>query len=96
MWVCVCVCVVGGVLTDLELFRLPSSDRFLAEPLFLDSHDFTPSTRSSTSESEPDSPSLRGVIERLREREREREIERERERERGKESGNVSMEGTPG
>lgn len=35
----------------LVLFRLPSSDRALVEPLFFDSQDLTPSTRSSTSES---------------------------------------------
>lgn len=39
------------VRTNLVLFRLPSSDRVLAEVLFLDSQDLTPSTRSSTSES---------------------------------------------
>lgn len=37
--------------TNLVLFRLPSSDRVLVEPLFLESQDLTPSTRSSTSES---------------------------------------------
>lgn len=42
--------------TDLELLRLPSSERFFAEPLFLESQDFTPSTRSSNSESESESP----------------------------------------
>lgn len=44
--------------TDLELLRLPSSERFFAEPLFLDSQDFTPSTRSSNSESVSESPWL--------------------------------------
>lgn len=44
--------------TYLELLRLPSSERFLAEPLLLDNQDFTPSTRSSTSESVSESPWL--------------------------------------
>lgn len=38
-------------MTNLALFRLPSSDRVLVEPLFFESQDLTPSTRSSTSES---------------------------------------------
>ena len=50
----------GGDSTNLVLFRLPSSDRVLAEPLFLDSQDFTPSTRSSTSESVSVSSPLHG------------------------------------
>lgn len=44
--------------TNLELFKLPSSENALEEPLFLDSQDFTPSTRSSRSESASESPSL--------------------------------------
>lgn len=44
--------------THLLLFRLPSSESALEEPLFLDSHDLTPSTRSSSSESTSESPSL--------------------------------------
>lgn len=42
----------------LELFKLPSSEAALEGPLFLDSHDLTPSTRSSSSESTSESPSL--------------------------------------
>lgn len=42
--------------TDLELFGLPSSERFLVELLLLDNQDLTPSTRSSTSESKSESP----------------------------------------
>lgn len=37
--------------TNLVLFRLPSSDSVFVEPLFFESQDLTPSTRSSTSES---------------------------------------------
>lgn len=40
-----------GMRTNLVLFRLPSSDGVFAVVLFFESHDFTPSTRSSTSES---------------------------------------------
>lgn len=42
----------------LELFKLPSSDAALEGPLFFDNHDLTPSTRSSSSESTSESPSL--------------------------------------
>lgn len=42
----------------LELFKLPSSEAALEGPLFFDSHDLTPSTRSSNSESTSESPSL--------------------------------------
>lgn len=42
----------------LELFKLPSSEAALEGPLFLDNHDLTPSTRSSSSESTSESPSL--------------------------------------
>lgn len=42
----------------LELFKLPSSEAALEGPLFFDSHDLTPSTRSSSSESTSESPSL--------------------------------------
>lgn len=44
--------------THLLPFRLPSSESALEEPLFLESQDFTPSTRSSSSESTSESPSL--------------------------------------
>lgn len=44
---------------NLLLFKLPSSETVLEEPLFLESHDFTPSTRSSSSESASESPSLK-------------------------------------
>lgn len=44
--------------THLLPFRLPSSESALQEPLFLESQDFTPSTRSSSSESTSESPSL--------------------------------------
>lgn len=37
--------------TDLVVFRLPASDRVFAVALFFESQDFTPSTRSSISES---------------------------------------------
>lgn len=47
------------VSANLVLFRLPSSDRVLAEPLFFESQDLTPSTRSSTSESVSVSSPLR-------------------------------------
>lgn len=42
----------------LELFKLPSSEAALEGPLFFDNHDLTPSTRSSSSESTSESPSL--------------------------------------
>lgn len=45
--------------TNLVLFRLPSSDRVLVEPLFFESQDLTSSTRSSTSESVSVSSPLR-------------------------------------
>lgn len=48
-----------GALAHLELFKLPSSEVALEEgPLFFDNHDLTPSTRSSSSESTSESPSL--------------------------------------
>lgn len=44
-------CCTEDMRTNLVLFRLPSSDGVLAVALFFESHDFTPSTRSSISES---------------------------------------------
>lgn len=44
--------------TDLVVFWGPSSESVLADPLLLESNDFTPSTRSSTSESISDSSPL--------------------------------------
>lgn len=46
--------------THLELFKLPSSEAALDNPLFFDNQDLTPSTRSSSSESTSESPSLSG------------------------------------
>lgn len=42
----------------LELFKLPSSEAALEGPLFLDSHDLTPSARSSSSGVTSESPWL--------------------------------------
>lgn len=47
-----------GFHTDLVVFWVPSSESVLADPLFFESSDFTPSTRSSTSESISDSSPL--------------------------------------
>lgn len=44
-------CCTEDMRTNLALFRLPSSDRVLAVALFFESQDFTPSIRSSISES---------------------------------------------
>lgn len=74
--------------TDLELLRLPSSERFLVEPLLLDNQDFTPSTRSSTSESVSESPWLvrsqtrRGSQQSRRDKERSHQIYRPIEKKR--------------
>lgn len=47
-----------GFHTDLVVFWVPSSESVLADPLLFESNDFTPSTRSSTSESISDSSPL--------------------------------------
>lgn len=47
-----------GFHTDLVVFCVPSSESVLLDPLLLESNDFTPSTRSSTSESISDSSPL--------------------------------------
>ncbi len=47
-----------GFHTDLVAFWVPSSESVLADPLLFESSDFTPSTRSSTSESISDSSPL--------------------------------------
>lgn len=47
-----------GFHTDLVVFWVPSSESVLVDPLLLESNDFTPSTRSSTSESISDSSPL--------------------------------------
>lgn len=52
-------CCSEEMRTNLVLFRLPSSDGILAVVLFCESHDLTPSTRSSTSESVSVSSPLR-------------------------------------
>lgn len=46
-----CVMMQEDTSTNLVFFRLPSSESVLVEPLFFESQDLTPSTRSSTSES---------------------------------------------
>lgn len=52
-------CCTEDMRTNLALFRNPSSDGVLAMALFFESHDFTPPTRSSISESVSVSSPLR-------------------------------------